>query len=215
MLENIVGTIVGVILSAGGLSVIVHFFGQKIMTLLYDTIREKISLDMEKKKAEFENVLEQRLKILESKLERSSHAALSQYDIEVKNYDEISQKLYTCFLSIKNLYNIPLMEDEKAQVQGMREIRRQVLDNANALEKAYEEGAPFIRKEIYDIIVTYTQHVSDLEKILCQNAYGVRQVSNDDVQTAKHLMNEIHIKKQSIQNSIRSRLEELGRVIEE
>lgn len=215
MLDTIVGTILGVFVSTGSLTALVYCLGQKILALLYDAVKVKISVDIENSKTQFEKVLEQKLKILESKLERTSHAAIEQYDIEIKKYDEISRKLCASTSSVKKMYNISLMKDEIMQAQSMEELRRQVLIDSESFEQAYEEAAPFIRKEIYDIMVQYTQYVNDIEIIHRNNIYGVQQGSVNDIQRAKKLIYEINITKQSIQNSIRSRLEKLEQMVEE
>lgn len=215
MIEAFVGSISGAIIAAGGFGAIIYAFGKKILSLLYDAIKEKLNADIENSQSEFNNMLEQKLKLLESQLERSSHAARTRYDVETKAYEEISKRLAACTRSVRDMCNISLMENEIAQSEKMQILRSQILIDLDSLEKAYQEVASFIDGEICDTLDTYICCVNDLEAIYRNNIFGVQQGTDADMQRAKKLKSEIDSKKRLIQCSIRSRLDHFEKMPEE
>ena len=212
MPKTIIEVILGGFITTGGIIGIIRIFGQKLLSLLYDFVKEKISIDIEKNKAEFENILTQKLKRLESQLEIFSHVIMTQYDIEVKKYDEISQKLSVCTYSVKKLCDNNLAENEVIQAEKMQQIRAQTLDDAEALKKVYEEAAPFIQKEIYEDLETYVLYLEELVKVHKRFPYGFYQNTYEEM---KQIKQKIELCKRSIQDGIRAHLEEFEKIIKE
>lgn len=211
MLETIFGSVLGVTVTTGTLVGIAYIFGQKILTLLYDAIKDKISADIERSNEQFKNVLDQKIKRLEIQLQKS----MDQYNIEVKKYEEIIKKLHLCDDSIRNMYNISLMNNKSEQTQKMNELREQVSNAAKALKKEFEEAGPFIPEEIYNIGITYYSHIEELEKIHRRNIFGIQHGNDNDKMRAEDLIQKIKTEKLSIHHSIRSRLQKLGEIEEE
>ena len=213
MIETIIATILGDAAVVGCITGIVYFLGEKIFSLLYDAAKEKISIDIEKSKLEFENALEQKIKHLESQLERVSYATKAQYDIEMQAYNEISQKLCECTSSVENLYSMPLAENEVAQVQKAQEFQSCAEDAIQALISSYEKRAPFIKEEVHDALKVYTDHVKNFLMLCAQDIYAIGQRGcKNEWQVATNLLKEIKDQELAIKNQVRIRLTEFKNI---
>lgn len=199
--------------ACGGMVVIALTFGRKLLNLAYDTLKQKLTIDIEKDRLKFVHELDKRLKCVENNIAQASHAATTQYDIEVKAYSEILKAVYASSLDVENLFKVYVIEDREAQNKKMQQLRKDALEHARACTKACEESASFIRLEVCDAIKRYVLCIQDLECIHLRCKYGIQRDCNvEDRTRAEHLKEDIEHEKQTIQNSIRIRLDQLGTV---
>lgn len=199
-----------IIAAAGGLTLILLAFGKKMLELAYDGIKARLLSDIEKDKLKFEHDLNERLKCVEESIARASHAAMTQYDIEVKKYDEILKTIYSASLNVKNLYKVYIEEDIDSQNKKMQKLREATIASAEACSKSCEESASFIRPNVCDAMRQYVGCILELEHIHRECKYGIQNDCSPEKKVrAKSLVDEIEHKKQTIQDSIRTRLSQL------
>lgn len=213
MIKSFLTELFGGLTTVGIIALIVRFFWEKIWSLVYDAIKIKIEADIAKSKAEFENILEQRLRRMEQRLEIASHIVTKQYDTEKSTYDEISNLLSSCTLSIQTLKNKLQVEVELSQITPPQKA---VLDNITNFEKNYEAVSHVIPNEIVVCLRQYSANVRKLVSMplpsTCRFDNGERAEAEQRLQEAFHLISD---NKDTIQNCIRARMESLGQITKE
>lgn len=199
--------------ACGGMTVIALTLGRKLLGLAYDTFRQKLTSDIEKDRLKFVNELDERIKYVENNIAQASHAAMKQYDIEANAYSEILRAVHTSSLDVENLYKVCIIPDREVRNAEMQKLRKEALEHAKACTKACEESASFIRPEVCDAIRQYVRCIQDLEFIHRQCIYGIQNdCSVESQKRAERLKIDIELERQTIQNAIRTRLEQLGTV---
>lgn len=212
-MDRFLNFVVEVMAASGGLALLVMTLGGKFFNLAYDTLKQKLTSNIEKSQLEFAHNLDERLKYVEDNIARALHAAMTQYDIEIKKYDEILKVLYTSSLDVKNLYQGCFIDDKDERDRKMREVRENALKNAEACMKSCEESASFIRLEVCDAMRQYVHCVQELESIHRQCKYGIEKDCSPEVQErAERLKAEIEHEKKVIQDAIRTRLDQFESV---
>lgn len=213
MIKVLLTELFGGLTTVGIIALIVRFLGEKIWSLAYDAIKGKIEVDIENSKAEFENLLEQRLKRIEQRLVIASHIVTEQYDTEKATYNEISKLLSSCTLSLKTLKTKLQAEVELSQIAPPQKA---VLDNIANFENNYEAISHVIPNEI---VVSLRQYSSNVRKLVsmpipsaCRFDSGERAEAEQKLQEA---FNTISDNKETIQNCIRARIESLGQIAKE
>ena len=199
--------------ACGGVVVITLTLGRKLLDLAYDTFKQKLTSDIEKDRLKFVNELDERLKYVENNIAQASHAATTQYDREANAYSEILKALYASSLDVENLYKVYPIADKEARNTAMQKLHKDTLEHAEACTKACEESASFIRPEVCNAIRQYVLCIRDLEFIHRQCKYGIQEdCSVENQERAKLLKTDIELKMRTIQDAIRTRLDQLGTV---
>lgn len=199
--------------ACGGVIVITLTLGRKLLELTYDTLKQKLTSDIEKDRLNFANKLDERLKYVENNIAQAAHAATTQYDIETKAYSEILKAVYASSLDVENLYTVCVTEDREKRNKEMQQLRKDALQHAKACTKACEESASFIRPEVCDAIKQYVLYIENLEHIHRKCKYGIQKdCSLEDQDRAKQLKTDIEHERRTIQIAIRTRLDQLGTV---
>lgn len=213
MIKELIAELFGGLTTVGIIALTVKFLWGKIWSLAYDAIKEKISLDIDKSRAEFENRLEQQLKRLEQRLEIASHIVKEQYDAEKTSYDKILEYLSTCTSAIQMLKSKLQGEVELSQISYAQNAVR---DDVAALEKNYEAISHIICN---DIIVSLRRYSVNVRKLIsmpipstCKFDHGERKEAEQKLREAFHAISD---NKEVIQDCIRSRLEVLNQFAKE
>lgn len=213
MIKELLTELFGGLTTVGIIALIVRFLWEKTWSFAYDAIKEKVGLDIANSKAEFENLLDQRLKRMEQRLEIASYIAKEQYDTEKSAYSKILEHLSTCTSSIRVL---------KSKLQGEVELsqivlpQKAVLNDVALFEKNYEAVSHIIPNET---IVSLRQYSVNVRKLVsmpipstCKFYHGEQKDAEQKLQEA---FDRISDNKEVIQKCIRDRLEVLGQFTKE
>ena len=137
-----------------GVSALVSVAFGAIWSIWFNRIKEgqraAFQKQIETQKAEFSKELE----VLKAKNEKINYITRTQFDVEFKIYQEISEPIFNMFFDILKLFPMGLdyVPEDEAERKNFYEKRyNNAMDNLLIFQKKLYMYAPFIPKHIYDM----------------------------------------------------------------